>query len=53
MHIRAVQYHLKFAYRNTIVRVSCYTLGIDTSNVHMINDLHKTGRTLYVKMQFY
>ena len=37
---------LKFVYHDTIVRVSHYTLGIDTSNLHMINDLHKTARTL-------
>jgi len=43
--IRAVQYHFKFAYHYTIVRVSRYTLGIDTSNVQMINHLHKTART--------
>ena len=29
---RAVRYHLKFAYHDTIVRVSRYTLGIDTSH---------------------
>ena len=51
---RAVRYHLKFAYHDTIVRVSWYTLGVDTSNVHMINDLHKTARIpFYVKMQIY
>ena len=51
---RAVRYHLKLAYHDTIVRVSWYTLGIDTSNVHVINSLHKTARTpFYVKMQFY
>ena len=27
-----VRYHLKFAYHDTIVRVSRYTLGIDTSH---------------------
>ena len=48
---RAVRYHLKFAYHNTIVRVSRYTLGIDTFNVHMINDLHKIARApFYVKI---
>ena len=30
MHTRAVRYHLKFAYHDSIVRVSRYTLGIDT-----------------------
>ena len=29
---RAVRYHLKFTYHNTIVRVSRYTLDIDTSH---------------------
>ena len=29
---RAVRYHLKFVYHDTIVRVSRYTLGIDTSH---------------------
>ena len=29
---RAVRYHLKFAYHDTIVRVSRYILGIDTSH---------------------
>ena len=29
---RAVRYHLKFAYHDTIVRVSRYTLGTDTSH---------------------
>ena len=29
---RAVRYHLKFAYHDSIVRVSRYTLGIDTSH---------------------
>ena len=32
MSTRAVRYHLKFAYHDTIVRVSRYTLGIDTSH---------------------
>ena len=51
---RVVRYHLKFAYHDTIVKVSRYTLSIDTSNVHMINDLHKTARTpFYVETQFY
>ena len=31
--------YLKFTYHNTIVRLSCYTLSIDASNVYMINDL--------------
>ena len=35
---RAVRYHLKFAYHDTIVKVSRYALGIDTSNEHMIYD---------------
>ena len=43
-----MQYHLKFAYHNTIVRVSQYTLDIDTSNVNMINNLHKTARTPFM-----
>ena len=42
---RAVWFHLKFAYHDTIVRALRYTLHINTSNVHMINDLHKTTRT--------
>ena len=29
---RAVRYHLTFAYHDTIVMVSRYTLGIDTSH---------------------
>ena len=32
INTRAVRYHLKFAYHDTIVRVSRYTLGIDTSH---------------------
>jgi len=49
---RAMHYHLKIVYYDTIVRLSQYTLG---TKVHiMINDLHKTARIpLYVKMQFY
>ena len=51
---RAVRYHLKFAYHDTIVKVSQYTLGIDTSNEHMIynNQLieHLKFGTFYVKM---
>ena len=31
-YARAVRYHLKFAYHDTVVRVSRYTLGIDTSH---------------------
>ena len=30
MHARAVQYHPKFAYHDTIALVSRYTLSIDT-----------------------
>ena len=30
VYTRAVRYHLKFAYHDTIVRVSWHTLGIDT-----------------------
>ena len=30
--VSVVRYHLKFAYHDTIVRVSRYTLGIDTSH---------------------
>ena len=30
--VRTVRCHLKFAYHDTIVRVSRYTLGIDTSH---------------------
>ena len=30
--VRAVRYHLKFAYHDTIVRVSRYTLDIETSH---------------------
>ena len=38
--------------RIMILQSGC-TLGIDTFNVHMINDLHKTVRTpFYVEMQF-
>ena len=29
---RAVRYHLKYVYHDTIVRVLRYTLGIDTSH---------------------
>jgi len=51
---RAVRYHLEFAYHNTIVKVSWYTLGIDTSNEHMIYDNqaieHLKFGTLYVKI---
>jgi len=52
--VRTVQYHLKFAYHDTIVKVSRYTLGIDTSNEYMIYDNQvieylKFG-TFYVKM---
>jgi len=44
---------LDIAY-HAIVRVWRYTLGIDTSNVYMIKNLHKTARTpFYFKMQFY
>ena len=32
LYSRAVRYHLNFAYHDTIVRVSRYTLGIDTSH---------------------
>ena len=46
--IRAVWYHLKFAYHDTIIRVSWYTLDIDTSYVHMINNLHTTARTPFM-----
>ena len=35
---RVVRYHLKFAYHDTIVKVSRYTLGIDASNEHLIFD---------------
>ena len=41
-------FQLKFVYHDTIVRVSHYTLGIDTFNLHMINNLHKTARTLFI-----
>ena len=51
---RAVWYHLKFAYHSTIVKVSRYTLGIDTSNEHIIYDNqvieHLKFGTFYVKM---
>ena len=30
--IRAVRYHLKFVYHDTVARVSQYALGIDTSH---------------------
>ena len=30
VHVRAVRYHPKFAYHDTTVLVSRYTLGIDT-----------------------
>ena len=32
IYYRAVRYHLKFVYHDTIVRVLQYTLGIDTSH---------------------
>ena len=53
MGIRTVQYHLKLVYHDTIVKISQYTLVIDTSNVHMINGLHKTARTpFYLRCNF-
>jgi len=49
-----VRYHLKFVYHDTTVKVSRYTLGIDTSNEHMIYDNqvieHLKFGTFYVKM---
>jgi len=47
-YTRAGWYHLKFVYHDTIIRVSRYTLGIDTSK-----DKQPTQDTFYVKMQFY
>ena len=35
---RAVQYHLKFAYHDTIVRVPRYTLGTDTSHIFKVSN---------------
>ena len=32
VYYRAVRYHLKFAYHDSMVRVSRYILGIDTSH---------------------
>ena len=44
IYVFVLELCLKFAYHDTIIRISQYTLGINTSNVHMINNLHKTAR---------
>ena len=44
---RAVRYHLKVAYHNTIHRVSLYTLGINTS--HDITYMRQTTRLMCIQ----